>query len=169
MLVGLGSNRCHGRHGPPGSVLRAAIRRLGEGGLKVKYVSPVIETAPLGPSDRRFANAALKGSWAGGPTALLKLLKTVEREYGRRPGRRWGARVLDCDLLAFGDRIIDMPDLKVPHPRLHERDFVLRPLLAVAPGWRHPILHLSVRHMAARLAKPRPQTTLAVDPPRASF
>jgi 2-amino-4-hydroxy-6-hydroxymethyldihydropteridine diphosphokinase len=64
--------------------------------------------------------------------------------------------VLDCDLLAFGNQDIDLPGLRVPHPRLQERDFVLRPMSAVRPEWRHPVLGLTVRQMRARLLKPRP-------------
>jgi 2-amino-4-hydroxy-6-hydroxymethyldihydropteridine diphosphokinase len=64
--------------------------------------------------------------------------------------------VLDCDLIAFGQAIVREPGLTVPHPALHQRLFVLQPLLAVWPDWRHPQLNLSVRHMAARLAHPHP-------------
>lgn len=156
VLVGLGSNRCHGRHGRPRTVVSAAVKALRKGGLRVLAVSPIIDTAPLGPSSRRFANAALLGSWPGKPKALLDLLKGTETAFGRRWGRRWGARVLDCDLLAFGHAVVRKPGLTVPHPALHLRLFVLQPLLALWPDWRHPRLNLSVRHMAARLRRPRP-------------
>jgi len=156
VLVGLGSNRSHGRHGPPKSVLEAAVRALEKGGLKVRRVAPILETAPLGPSRRRYANSALLGKWPGTPRQLLSLLKRTEADFGRRRSRRWAARVLDCDLLAFGTAIIREPGLTVPHPALHQRLFVLQPMLALWPGWRHPQLHLTVRHMAARLQRPRP-------------
>ncbi len=156
VLVGLGSNRCHGRHGRPHNIVRAAVQALRTGGLAVRAVSPILETAPLGPSSRRFANAALLGSWSGSPKALLALLKQTEAAFGRRRGRRWGARVLDCDLLAFGHAIVRTPGLTVPHPALHQRLFVLQPLLGLWPDWRHPQHNLSVRHMAARLRRPRP-------------
>lgn len=120
-------------------------------------LSRIIETAPLGPSRRRYANAVLVGEWAGDPLALLRLLKATERAFGRRPGgRAWGPRVLDCDLLAFGQAAIRAPGLVVPHPHLAARAFVLGPMRTLWPGWRHPLTGLSVRHMAARLAKARP-------------
>jgi 2-amino-4-hydroxy-6-hydroxymethyldihydropteridine diphosphokinase len=156
VLVGLGSNRCHGRHGRPRDVLRAAVEALGKGGLKVRRIAPIIETAPLGPSLRRYANSAILGQWHGSPQQLLALLKRTEAEFGRRRGRRWAARVLDCDLLAFGTAIVNMPGLAVPHPALHQRLFVLEPLLSLWPDWRHPQLHISVRHMAARAARRHP-------------
>jgi len=156
VLVALGSNRCHGRHGSHRAVVRAAVAALQAGGLAVLKVSPVIDTAPIGPSDRRFANAALIGRWAGTPQALLDLLKQTEAAFGRRRGRRWGARVLDCDLIAFGSAVVQAPGLTIPHPALHRRPFVLEPLLALWPQWRHPRLNLGVRHMAARVARRRP-------------
>lgn len=156
VLIALGGNRCHGRHGRPGQVLRAAIAELAQRGLRIERTSPILSTPPLGPSSRRYANAALKARWAGSAPQLLALLKALERDFGRRRGRRWGARVLDCDLLAFGDERLRLKGLEVPHPRLHERDFVLKPLEAVWPQWRHPGLNCSVRHMRARLKKPRP-------------
>lgn len=156
MLLGLGSNRWHGRHGRPEAVLAAAVTALEAGGLEVLAVAPVIATAPLGPSDRRFANGAVLGRWRGCARELLALAKGIERAFGRRRGRRWGARVLDIDLLAFDDAMLREGALEVPHPRLHERDFVLAPMLALWPEWRHPRLGLSVRQMAARLAKRHP-------------
>jgi 2-amino-4-hydroxy-6-hydroxymethyldihydropteridine diphosphokinase len=136
--------------------VRAAVKALRKGGLKVRAVSPILETAPLGPSNRRYANAALLADWPGSPQQLLALLKRTEADFGRRRGQRWGARVLDCDLLAFGHETVRAPGLTVPHARLHERLFVLDPLLTLWPGWRHPRLNRSVRHMAARLRRPHP-------------
>ncbi len=156
VLIGLGSNRCHGRHGRPRAVLRAAVKALRKGGLEVRRVSPIIETAPIGPSIRRFANGALLADWSGTPKQLLRLLKRTETAFGRRRGRRWGARVLDCDLLAIGRAVVRAPGLTVPHPALHERLFVLQPLLTLWPGWRHPRRNLTVRQMAARLMRRHP-------------
>jgi 2-amino-4-hydroxy-6-hydroxymethyldihydropteridine diphosphokinase len=156
VLIGLGSNRCHGCHGRPRDILPAAVKALRKGGLKVRRVAPVIETAPIGPSIRRYANGAILGKWHGTPQQLLALLKATEAEFGRRRSRRWGARVLDCDLLAFGSQLIREPGLTVPHPALHERLFVLQPLLALWPDWRHPQCNLTVRHMATRLQRLHP-------------
>lgn len=156
VLIGLGSNRSHGRHGRPPGVVRAAVKALGKGGLEVRRMSPVLETAPLGPSNRRYANAAFLADWSGSPEQLLALLKRTEAEFGRRRGQRWGARVLDCDILAFGNETVRAHGLTVPHARLHERLFVLVPLLGLWPCWRHPRLKRSVRQMAARLRRPQP-------------
>jgi 2-amino-4-hydroxy-6-hydroxymethyldihydropteridine diphosphokinase len=155
-MLGLGSNRCHGRHGRPEGVVRAAVEALAAGGLEVRGVSRVRATAPLGPSKRRFANAALLGAWRGDAAALLAMLKATERAFGRRRGQRWGARVLDCDLLAFGGERLVTAGLEVPHPRLQERAFVLEPMRELWPDWRHPRLGLTVRQMEARLARARP-------------
>ena len=157
VLIGLGSNRCHGRHGRPEGVVQAAIAALACAGLAVEAVSPIFSTAPLGPSRRRYANAALLGHWTGSSEDLLGLLKQTEHAFGRRRGRRWGPRVLDCDLLAFGSDIVRTDKLQVPHHGMHERAFVLKPVLTLWPDWRHPLLGLTVRQMAARLGKPRPK------------
>ena len=119
-------------------------------------MSRIVETAPLGPSKRRFANAVAEVRWDGTPEALLTVLQRVERGFGRKRWRRWGARVLDLDLLAFGQRVLTGDRLRVPHPELHRRLFVLAPMQEVAPGWRHPRLGLTVRQMAARLERARP-------------
>lgn len=156
VLIALGSNRCHGRHGRPPAILRAAVKALEKGGLKVRRVSPILETAPLGPSNRRYANGALLARWSGTPRQLLSLLKRTEADFGRRRSRRWAARVLDCDLIAFGNAIVHEPRLNVPHPALHQRLFVLQPLLDLWPDWRHPRLNLTVRHLTARLKRRHP-------------
>ncbi|PZU46501.1 MAG: 2-amino-4-hydroxy-6-hydroxymethyldihydropteridine diphosphokinase [Sphingomonas sp.] len=156
VLIGLGGNRCHGRYGPPRAVLVAALAALSGVGVEVVAVSRIVETAPLGPSKRRFANAVAEVRWDGTPEALLTVLQGVERGFGRKRWRRWGARVLDLDLLAFGQRVLTGDRLRVPHPELHRRLFVLAPMREVAPGWRHPRLGLTVRQMAARLGRARP-------------
>lgn len=155
MAIALGSNVPHGRYGRPKEVLRAAVRAMEARGVQVRRLSPLIETAPLGPSKRRYANAVLRALWPDSAGELLALLKGLEQEFGRRRGQRWGARVLDCDLLAFGTQQIAGPGLEVPHPRLHQRDFVLQPFEAVWPDWRHPLRHETVRQMRARLRRRR--------------
>ena len=155
VLVGLGSNRCHGRFGPPRRVLVAALAALAAGGAPPVRMSRIVETAPLGPSKRRFANAVAEVRWAGTPDELLGLLLRIEQQFGRRRWRRWGARVLDLDLLAFGQLVLEGAQLQVPHPELHRRDFVLGPMRAMAPRWRHPRLGLTVGQMAARRARPK--------------
>jgi len=86
---------------------------------------------------------------------MLARLKLIEREFGRRPGKRWGSRVLDLDLVAWSGGRVAVRRLAIPHPRLDERDFVIGPLAAIAPGWKIK-RGLSTRHLASRLGKRRP-------------
>jgi len=112
-------------------------------------VSSVIETAPvglIGPQDM-FLNAAAVGTTALDPSALLAALLDVERQRGRvRPSdtASKSARTLDLDLVLFGDRIIDVPGLQVPHPRFRDRLFVLEPLVEIAPDLVDPVSHRTV-------------------------
>jgi 2-amino-4-hydroxy-6-hydroxymethyldihydropteridine diphosphokinase len=100
------------------------------------------------------ANAVVLVQSALGPTAMLAALKVIEREYGRRPGKRWRERVLDLDLAAWSGAPIVSRTLTLPHPRLPNRDFVLVPLMMMAPDW--PINGaITARHLAARLGKRR--------------
>lgn len=144
--IALGSNR-PGRHGPPERELAAALVALGG----VIAVSPVLRTPPLGPSKRRFANAVALIESAESPPALLARLKSIERAFGRRRGQSWGARVIDLDIILWSGGAWTSPGLVVPHALFRTRDFVLRPLAAIAPDWRDPISHLRIRHLLARL------------------
>jgi 2-amino-4-hydroxy-6-hydroxymethyldihydropteridine diphosphokinase len=88
-----------------------------------------METEPWGVSDQpKFLNQIVEGDWDGTPRQLLRVAKAVEREGGRRPTRRWGPRVIDVDILLFDDVMVDEPDLVIPHPRIHDRDFVVAAL-----------------------------------------
>jgi 2-amino-4-hydroxy-6-hydroxymethyldihydropteridine diphosphokinase len=155
-VIGLGSNRPHGRHGPPECVLAAAIAAMRAEGLTIERVSRTIASAPLGPSDRRFANAAVlvRTGWA--PPKLLRRLKRIERDFGRRKGQRWGARVLDCDILAWSGGAWVSAELIVPHLALTQRRFALGPAAEIAPRWRHPFHNLSLVQLHARLTRRRP-------------
>jgi 2-amino-4-hydroxy-6-hydroxymethyldihydropteridine diphosphokinase len=146
--IALGSNR-RGRHGNPEAEVRAALVALGG----VVAVSPVLRTPPLGPSKRRFANAVALIESDETPPALLVRLKAIERGFGRRRGRIWAARVIDLDIILWSGGAWHAPGLTVPHASFRARDFVLRPLLAVAPEWRDPVSGFSVRHIAWRHAK----------------
>ena len=103
--------------------------------LEVVAVSRFRETAPVGVVDQPpFLNAAAAIETALGPRELLGRLLVVERSLGRRRGARWGPRTIDLDLLVHGDLVVDEEGLHVPHPRLHERRFVLEPLADLAPA-----------------------------------
>jgi len=141
-VIGLGSNR-RGRHGSPGQEVRAACDALG--GLVA--ASPIIASAPLGPSIRRFANAVALIESDEAPPELLARLKAIEAAFGRRRGQRWGARVIDLDIILWSGGSWAGPGLIIPHIAFRERTFVLGPLAMVAPRWRDPVTHRSVRQL----------------------
>ena len=145
----------HGRYGGPSRVLDAALLVLDAAGLRVEAASPIAASAPLGPSRRRFANAAAIIVTGLPPPALLERLQGIEREFGRRRGRRWGPRVLDLDIVLWSAGAWRSPGLTIPHPRFRERDFVLTPARKVAPRWRDPLTGLAITHLAARLTASR--------------
>lgn len=156
-LVALGSNVRHPRHGPPVLVLRAAIAMLEREGVDAQIVSPIIQTAPIGPSLRRYANGAALVSSEHDPPAMLALLKRIERAFGRRPGgQRWRARVLDLDIVLWSGGSWSTSGLTIPHPLFRQRSFVLEPASAIAPQWRDPLSGLTLRQLHARLTRPRP-------------
>lgn len=150
--IALGSNRPHGSHGRPTGVLRAALEALGRLGT-IGAVSGMHHTPALGPAGRDFANAAAIIETDLEPTALLAALKDIERAFGRRPGMRWGARVLDLDIILWSGGAFRRRSLTIPHSQLPARAFVLAPLAEIAPGWRLPGTALSVRHLAYRVAR----------------
>lgn len=143
-LIGLGSNRS-GRHGRPHDEVRAALTELGG------IAAPIVASAPVGPSIRRYANAVALIASAESPPELLARLKRIERAFGRRRGRRWGARVIDLDILLWSGGAWGSRDLTIPHVALRDRDFVLGPLAALVPGWRDPVSGLTVRQLYRRL------------------
>jgi 2-amino-4-hydroxy-6-hydroxymethyldihydropteridine diphosphokinase len=153
-LIALGSNVRHHRHGPPQRVLAAALAELQRAGLAVERASAVIASAALGPSRRRYANGVALVSCDLAPPQLLALLKAVERQFGRRGGRRWGERVLDLDIVLWEGGCwrggVGSARLVVPHGAFRERGFVLGPALAVAPLWRDPGTGLTLRQLAGR-------------------
>jgi 2-amino-4-hydroxy-6-hydroxymethyldihydropteridine diphosphokinase len=154
--LALGSNRRHGTHGGPAAVLRAALAALEESGIGLLAVSSIRATKALGPAGRGFANAAAILETRLEPPALLERLKQLERSFGRRPGRRWGPRVLDLDILLWSEGAWAGDGLIVPHPEFRRRRFVLEPLAEIAPAWRDPLSGLAVRHLLARARRPRP-------------
>ena len=153
--IAIGSNRPHGSHGRPAGVVGAAIARLDmEFGLFDS--SPVILNPAHGGAGRDFANAVALVESACEPAEMLGRLKAIERGFGRRRGRRWGPRVLDLDIVLWSGGTVRSQGLAVPHPQLESRGFVLHPLAMIAPGWRVRG-GLTARHLAHRLAQPRPR------------
>jgi 2-amino-4-hydroxy-6-hydroxymethyldihydropteridine diphosphokinase len=122
--LGLGSNL-----GRRARNLSAARRKLRQRGARIVRQSRVIETEPWGDTDQpRFLNQVLEVEWVGTARSLLVAAKDVEREGGRKPTRRWGPRVVDVDILLFGDERISEKGLEVPHPGIAQRPFVLESL-----------------------------------------
>jgi 2-amino-4-hydroxy-6-hydroxymethyldihydropteridine diphosphokinase len=120
--------------------------------VTITAASPVYETAPAYVTDQpSFLNAALTGETALEPQALLFTVKNIERDVGRTPTFRFGPRVIDIDILFYGDLRLLTPELSVPHPALAERSFVLKPLADIAPDWPHPATGLTVRAMLEAL------------------
>lgn len=151
--VAIGSNRPHGRHGRPAGVVQAAIAEL-DRSFTLFDVSPLILNPASGGAGREFANAVAVLESPLEPLEMLDALKATERAFGRRPGKRWGPRVLDLDILAWdGGRWSDRL-LCIPHPALTKRQFMLLPLAAIAPLWRLQGA-LTARQLAARLGKRR--------------
>lgn len=165
VYLGLGSNL-----GDRAANLREAIRRLTEK-VTIQSVSSLYETEPWEPALRSeraervegskgvsdqpaFLNAACGGETNLSPQDLLQFTQTIERQMGRVPTRRWGPRLIDLDILLYGDWILNTPDLTLPHPRLTQRRFVLVPLAEIAAEVVHPGNHLSVRNLLARCEDP---------------
>ena len=154
-LIALGSNLRHHRFGPPERVLTAALAELAQRGIKVTAAGPVVRSAPIGPSLRRYANSAVVVKFERSPEDLLLTLKEIERAFGRRAGgQRWTSRVLDLDIVLWSGGVWSSPSLTIPHPLFRERDFVLKPAAAIVPGWRDPVTSLTLRQLAARLTRP---------------
>ena len=155
IIIALGAN-LDGSFGTPEVTLRKVPRRLAAHGVETITASGIYETAPIGPATQgRYFNAVISVKTALMPARLLAVLKAMELEAGRRPARRWSARPLDLDLIAYNRLVAgwtrpqpataDIPrsavrgELVLPHPSLHLRPFVVGPLLEIAPLWHHPL------------------------------
>ena len=148
--IALGSNR-RSRHGSPAQTLEAALA-----GLRPVATSRIRHTPALGPAGRGFANAVAIVESDLDPDELLAELKAMERAFGRRPGRRWGPRVLDLDIILWSGGAWGGPGPIVPHSEFRNRAFVLKPLAELAPDWRDPVSGLTVRQLLCRLTAPGP-------------
>ena len=129
-------------------------------GITVVRVAELIETEPLGGAagQNNYLNGAAQLHCRFSAVELLAILLGVEKRLGRQRTQKWGPRTIDLDLLLFEDQIIDEPHLQVPHPLLHERDFVLKPLAELAPEYVHPVLGKTIRQiLQERQISPRRQ------------
>jgi 2-amino-4-hydroxy-6-hydroxymethyldihydropteridine diphosphokinase len=159
ILVAFGANY-PGPWGDPTQTIMQALRDMDLTGIAVEAVSSLYETAAVGRARQpSYVNAVALIDTNLPPEALLRRLKEIERASGRRGGRPWGPRTLDIDLLDYKGLIkhwrggrsdfarASSRPLVLPHPLMHERPFVLKPLLDIAPGWRHPVLKRSTRDL----------------------
>ncbi|HOX05991.1 MAG TPA: 2-amino-4-hydroxy-6-hydroxymethyldihydropteridine diphosphokinase [Planctomycetota bacterium] len=136
VYLGLGANL-----GDREANVRRALELLAARGVGIRVASAMFETAPIGgpKGQPEFINAAAMAETDLSPRELLAAIMEVEKSLGRkRPAERWAARPIDIDILLYGERVIDAPDLTVPHPRIAERGFVLEPLAEIAPGLAVP-------------------------------
>lgn len=139
IFIGIGSN-LPSPAGPPRATAEAAAAALTRAGLRVRRRSRWYESPPVPPSDQPwYINGVVEIETDLEPAALLAVLHRIEAEFGRTRTVPNAARPLDLDLIAYDDRVLDGADgVIVPHPRMHERAFVLLPLAELAPDWRHP-------------------------------
>ncbi|WP_394730022.1 2-amino-4-hydroxy-6-hydroxymethyldihydropteridine diphosphokinase [Altererythrobacter sp. GH1-8] len=156
-LLAFGSNVRVPGVGGPRQVIAAAISDLEDLGLRFHGISPLICSAPVGPSQRQYANAAAVVETFRTPPSMLLLARAVEQGLGRkRRGQVWRSRTLDIDIVLWDGGMFAIDDLVIPHPRFRDRDFVLGPAKAIAGDWRDPVTGLSCAHLFARLTRPRP-------------
>ena len=145
--------------GSPAAVLAEALIALEMPGIDVFAQSPLISSAPLGPSKRMYANAAAVVASPLDPPALLARLNAIEAHFGRdRRGQKWRARVLDLDIILWSGGIwaVDRPALAIPHPLMRTRGFVLGPAATIASDWRDPVTGLTIRQLQSRFTRPKP-------------
>jgi len=127
--------------------LRSAVSALAPA-MRVMRESSIYETAPWGFEDQsHFLNMVVEAETDLAPLDLLKYLKTLETELGRTPTFRYGPRLIDLDILFYDELILQKPELTIPHPRLHERAFVLVPLADLAPNFIHPVLQKTIQQL----------------------
>jgi 2-amino-4-hydroxy-6-hydroxymethyldihydropteridine diphosphokinase len=157
ILIGIGGNLASAQFGPPLDTLAAAMVALEAEGIQIATRSAWYQTEPIPRSEQPwFVNAVVSLITGLAARDLLAVLQVVEGQFGRVRGKRNAARVLDLDLLDYQGQVIDTASLVLPHPRLHQRRFVLVPLAEIAPDWRHPLSGLTAEQLLSRLAAKQP-------------
>jgi len=161
ILVGIGSNLAAPRFASPLDTAAAALEQLPTIGVAVVRRSRWYMSEPVPPSEQPwYANGVVTVETRFAPAALLDALLSLEARFGRRRGERNAARTLDLDLLDYEGRQCRTERLVLPHPRLHERRFVLAPLAEIAPRWRHPRSGATAAELLARLPPGQPVRAL---------
>jgi 2-amino-4-hydroxy-6-hydroxymethyldihydropteridine diphosphokinase len=147
--IGIGSNLGNRKQN-----CENAISLLKENRITVLKRSTMFETAPWGIKDQpKFINMAIKIDTILEPEDLLSLLKEIESAIGRTQTFRWGPRIIDLDILLYDNSIINTNTVKIPHPGIKDRDFVLRPLSEIAPEKIHPVFKKSIKKLLDELPK----------------
>ncbi len=149
VFIGIGSNE-----GDRLQLISKATRALGSvPGIRLVQMATIIETEPVGgPPQDPYLNTVVEIDTEQAPAELLRVLQAIEQQLGRTSSpQRWGPRPIDLDLLLYDDRVIHEPILDVPHPRMHERRFVLEPLVQLAPAVIHPVLHKTATELLSEL------------------
>lgn len=154
-LIAIGSNRRHKHYGKPNDIILAALERLEQKHISVFDHSNIIESAPIGPSLRNYANSAALILTPYQPPALLAALKAIEAEFGARRGQRWSSRTLDLDIILWSEGMWASDKLHIPHPEYYNRDFVLKPAAQIAGNWRDPLVNLDINHILFRNCAPK--------------
>lgn len=151
IIIALGAN-LNSRYGSPEDTIERAKDALKSSGVAIRQSSRTWMTAPVPASDQPwYRNAVISVDTGLRPRALMALLLDIESSFGRIRGERNAPRVIDLDLIAYYDVIIEEEGLQIPHPRMEDRAFVLVPMQEILPNWRHPVLDLSVSDMVGNL------------------
>jgi len=163
ILIGLGSNLTSEAYDTSQAVLRGALAKIAEKNIKIVKLSNFYHSEPVPKSDQPwYVNAVARLETDHKPEELLHILHAIEHEMGRLRRERWGSRIIDLDILAYDNIILpsaqkwkdsftetENKQFILPHPRMHDRLFVLRPLMDVAPNWLHPIFHKTAENLLA--------------------
>ncbi len=158
IYVALGAN-LPGPFGAPEEALEAAKDAMNAAGLAVIRASDIWLTAPVPVSDQPwYRNAVVEIGTSHSPFRVLDILQRIEQDFGRVRTVRNAPRVIDLDLIAYATQVISKPELILPHPRMHQRAFVLRPMRQLTQDWVHPLLELGIDELIASL--PPEQTVI---------
>ncbi len=147
VAIALGSNLGDSR-----TLVESALKTLAyTPGMVLLRQSQFYQTAAVGPPQPDYINACALCATDLEPHAVLRTLLQIEQTFGRVRRERWGARLLDLDLLLYDDRVLDSPDLQIPHPRMIERAFVLVPLAEIAPDWVEPVTGQAIAYLVQQV------------------
>ena len=153
ILIALGAN-LSSQFGSPRATLKRAILEIDKRGIRVLYQSPIYLTAPVPISDQPWYHNAVVGvSTDKSPQQLIETLQSIEMNFGRVRTERNAPRMIDLDIVAYDDVVTDNHNLIIPHPRAHERAFVLYPLRDIEPRWVQPISQKTISQMITDLPK----------------